>query len=112
MWFVITAVFGFDVAPDVWSELEIIKIQHVMRENNAIEVLRRVRKKLRENEMIAVNNDNISSFMDLDLYALAIKMIGDMCSNINTETSNKERKHYEIKNTRILVILLIYIFFQ
>lgn len=41
-----------------------------------------------------VNNDNIlSSFMDLDLYALAIKMIGDMCSSINNEKSNKDRKY-------------------
>lgn len=92
MWFVITAAFGFNVVEDVWSELEILKIQHVIRENNAIDVLRRVRNKLRENEMIAVNNDNISSFMDLDLYALAIKMIGDMCSSINNEKSNRDKK--------------------
>jgi len=94
MWFVVTAVFGgANVSPDVWSELEITKIQHVVRENNAIGVLCRVRHTLRENEMIAVNSDNISSFMDLDLYALAIKMIGDMCLSINNEKSNKDRKH-------------------
>jgi len=93
MWFVINAVFGATVSADVWSELEIIKIQHVVRENNAVDVLRKVRRTLRENDMIAVNSDNISSFMDLDLYALAIKMIGDMCSSINNEKSNKDRKY-------------------
>lgn len=93
MWFVVNAVFDTNVSEDVWSELEITKIQHVVRENNAIDVLRKVRNTLRENDMIAVNNDNISSFMDLDLYALAIKMIGDMCSSINNEKSNKDRKY-------------------
>lgn len=89
MWCVTRAVFGQNVDPDVYSELEIVKMQTIISENNAIDVLRRVRNKLRSNKIIAVTENNISSFMDMDLYNLTLKIATDMCANVGKDKNKK-----------------------
>lgn len=93
MWVVINSTFGNVKDTDVYTELELIKIQSIITENNAIDVLRKIRHKLRSNEIIAINDDNISSFMDVDLYNMTLKIANDMCASIG---NNKNKKYIQI----------------
>lgn len=81
-WLVMNSVFGKIPDTDVYTELEMIKMQNAVSENNSIEVLRKIRRRLRSNDMIAVTDDNISSFMDVDLYNVTLKIATDMCESI------------------------------
>lgn len=90
MWLVVNSVFDPISDTDVYTELELIKIQAVTTENNAISVLRKIRNTLRSNDMIAVTDDNISSFMDVELFNMTLKIATDMCTSIGQNNKNKK----------------------